>query len=85
MRPALGQWDQGGECHRLDRKRVLFCGTLPSITHLFCTLLTFSLGYDDALYNRWLCGGLRDPWQVAAIGSDPDMLGRPVFNDELDV
>jgi hypothetical protein len=43
------------------------------------------LGYDDALYNRRLCGGLRDPWQVAAFGSDPDMLGRPVCNHELDV
>jgi len=67
MRPALGQWDQGSERHRLNRERVQFCG------------------YDDALYNHRLCGGLRDPRQVDAFGRDPDMLGRPVCKHELDV
>jgi hypothetical protein len=43
------------------------------------------LGHDVTLYNRWLCGGLRDPWQVAASGGDHDMLGRPVCNHEPDV
>jgi hypothetical protein len=31
MRPAMGQWDQGSERHRLNRERVQFCGTSPSI------------------------------------------------------
>ena len=43
------------------------------------------LGYDDAFYDHWFCGGLRDPWQVAAFGSDPDMLGRPVCKHNLDL
>jgi len=86
MRPALGRWDQGSERHRLNRERVQFCGTSLPITYLLCTLLTFSLlGYDGTFYDHRLCGGLRDPWQVAAFGSDPDMLGRPVCKLELDV
>lgn len=85
MRPALGRWDQGSERHRLNRERVQFCGTSPSITYMCARHLLSLLGYDDALYHHRLCGGLRDPRQVAAFGSDPDMLGSPVCKRKLDM
>ena len=49
------------------------------------TYLLSTLGYDNAFHNRRLCGRLRDLWQVAAFGSDADMLGGTVCNHESDV
>ena len=42
-------------------------------------------GQGDTLYRHRLRGRLRDPWQVASFGHDPDMLGSPICNHELDV
>ena len=88
MRPALGSWNQGSELYRLNRERDQFCGISLSFNiPVGCTLLTLLsiLGYDNAFHNRWLCGRLRDLWQVAAFGSDADMLGGTVCNHESDV
>lgn len=85
MRSALGRWDQGSERHRLNRERVQFCGTSPSMTYLCARYLLSLLGYDDAFYDHRLCGRLRDSWEVAAFGSDPNMLVSSVCKRELDM
>jgi hypothetical protein len=69
---------------------IVLSRTGPVLRYItFCNLPVVHslslLGHDDALYNDRLCGGLRDPWQVATFGGDPVMLGSPVCKHELDV
>jgi hypothetical protein len=74
---ATSSWSRTG---RVLRYTTFY--NLPAVHVTYFSLL----GYDDALYNHRLCGGLRGPWhcwQVAAFGSDPDMLGSPVCKTSL--
>jgi hypothetical protein len=58
-------------------------GTFHNLPINCARYLLSLLGYDDALYNHRLWR--TDHWQVAAVGSDPDMLGSPVRKHELGV